>query len=84
MQLSIDNDTVRDLPKRLTLRAPGHRPYSLVQGPSKDNVRVAVALQPVPAEDSDSAPKPLPRKPSGPSTPPHSPPTADPGIRLHR
>ncbi len=85
MQLSIENETVRVSPKRLTLRSPGHRPYSLVQGPSEGNVRVAAALQPLPESAENPATKagrgPAPRdtKTSPPPTQP-----ADPGIRLHR
>jgi serine/threonine protein kinase len=85
MQLSIENEVVRASPKRLTLRSPGHRPYSLVQGPSDGNVRVAAALQPLP-EGTESVPPKTGRGPAPRETKAPAPPTqpADPGIRLRR
>jgi serine/threonine-protein kinase len=85
MQLSIENEVVRASPKRLTLRSPGHRPYSLVQGPSDGNVRVAAALQPLP-EGTESPPPKTGRGPAPRETKASAPPTqpADPGIRLRR
>jgi serine/threonine-protein kinase len=85
MQLSIENEVVRASPKRLTLRSPGHRPYSLVQGPSDGNVRVAAALQPLPEGTETPPPKsgraPAPRETKAQPTPTQP---ADPGIRLRR
>jgi serine/threonine-protein kinase len=85
MQLSIENEAVRAAPKRLTLRIQGHQPYSLVQGPSEANVRVAAALQRLPEEAGTIPPKagrgPAPRDTNA-NVPPPQP--VDPGIRLHR
>jgi serine/threonine-protein kinase len=50
MQISIDNDAARADARKLTLRREGFQPYSIVQGPSEDNVRIIASLVPAAAE----------------------------------
>lgn len=47
LQLWIDNDGVGASPRTLVVDRPGYQPYSIVQGPSEDNVRVVAPLVPV-------------------------------------
>jgi serine/threonine-protein kinase len=86
MQVSIDNEVVRTSPKRLSVRSPGHLPYTLVQGPSDENVRVAASLSPLPQDAGSPKPTrgPAPRDNSTRTAPPPTSQPADPGIRLHR
>ena len=44
MQISIDNEAARREPRRLVVRRPGYQPYSIVQGPSDENVRIIAQL----------------------------------------
>jgi serine/threonine-protein kinase len=44
MQISIDNDAARKEPRRFVVRRAGFQPYSIVQGPSEENVRINAAL----------------------------------------
>jgi serine/threonine protein kinase len=44
IQISIDNESARKDPRRLVVRRPGFQPYSIVQGPSEENVRVIASL----------------------------------------
>jgi Protein kinase domain len=44
MQISIDNEAARKDPRRLVIRRPGFQPYSIVQGPSEENVHVIASL----------------------------------------
>ena len=51
LHLSIQNDLVLANPRRLTVQKEGYQPYSIIQGPSEESVRlmaslVAVAAQP--------------------------------------
>ncbi|MGK3998026.1 protein kinase domain-containing protein [Sorangium sp. So ce1024] len=62
LQLSISNSSVRANPRRLTVRHEGYEPYSIVQGPSDQSVRlVATLTKQVPAPTST---------PAAPTTPP--------------
>lgn len=88
MQLSIQNEAVKRQPRRLTLRRQGYQPYSILQGPSDENVRVAAALI---AEAPDvSQPVHVPNAGAGkgttappkPTTTPSRPPDSD--IRMER
>jgi serine/threonine-protein kinase len=56
MQLSIDNEAARREPRKLSIRRDGFQPYSILQGPSDDNVRVIATLVESPAEPA-AAPK---------------------------
>jgi eukaryotic-like serine/threonine-protein kinase len=53
MQISIDNESARQNPRRFVVRRPGFHPYSIVQGPSEENVRVIASLVP---QSSETAP----------------------------
>ncbi|WP_437755863.1 serine/threonine protein kinase [Sorangium sp. So ce1389] len=44
LQLSITNSSVRANPRRLTVRHEGYEPYSIVQGPSDQSVRLVATL----------------------------------------
>jgi serine/threonine-protein kinase len=46
LQVSIDKEAVVRASATYTLRHPGYQPYSLVQGPSDQNVRLVAALVP--------------------------------------
>jgi len=72
MQLSMDNEAARREPRKLALRREGFQPYSILQGPSEDNVRILASLVetaaeppatkghvPVPATAPPHAPKPV-------------------------
>jgi len=56
MQISIDNDTARKEPRHFVVKRPGFQPYSIVQGPSDENVRINAMLVAVAGE---SAPAPV-------------------------
>ncbi|XXX76971.1 serine/threonine-protein kinase [Sorangium sp. So ce134] len=62
LQLSISNSSVRANPRRLTVRQEGYEPYSIVQGPSEQSVRLVATLTkrtPAPTS-SPAAPTPPP------------------------
>jgi eukaryotic-like serine/threonine-protein kinase len=59
--LSVDNDLTRQAPRRLVVRREGFLPYSIVQGPSDENVHVFAALVESPA----TKPLPAPGKHAG-------------------
>ncbi|AUX49017.1 protein kinase [Sorangium cellulosum] len=64
LQLSVSNSSVRSSPRRLTVRLEGYEPYSIVQGPSEQSVRLVATL-------SKSAPPPsAPATTAAPSQPP--------------
>ncbi len=44
LQLSLSNSSVRANPRRLTVRHEGYEPYSIVQGPSDQSVRLVATL----------------------------------------
>ncbi len=44
MQISVDNEAARREPRKLSVRRDGFQAYSILQGPSEDNVRVNAAL----------------------------------------
>ncbi|AUX20092.1 protein kinase [Sorangium cellulosum] len=44
LQLSIENEKVRDAPRRLTVQKEGFQPYSVAQGPSDVSVRLVAPL----------------------------------------
>jgi serine/threonine-protein kinase len=61
MQISIDNETARKEPRRFIVKRAGFQPYSIVQGPSDENVRingmlVAVAGETAPAPVAAAVP----------------------------
>jgi serine/threonine protein kinase len=55
LQISIENDAVRNAPRKLTVRRAGFQPYSILQGPSEDSVRVIASLVENPAEPAASS-----------------------------
>jgi serine/threonine-protein kinase len=55
MQISIDNDAARADPRKLSIRREGFQPYSILQGPSDDNVRILAALVALSAEAPGTA-----------------------------
>ncbi|WP_438017395.1 protein kinase [Sorangium sp. So ce315] len=65
LQLSISNSSVRANPRRLTVRHEGFEPYSIVQGPSDQSVRLVATL-------TKQAPAPT-STPAAPTTPPPAP-----------
>jgi serine/threonine-protein kinase len=85
LQLSITNSSVKDEPRRLTVRADGCEPYSIVQGPSDQSVRLVATLAkvpeaapvkpaaPAPAPPRTWTPRPSPRPAAQPDTPPPAP-----------
>jgi serine/threonine-protein kinase len=44
IRISIDNEAARKEPRRLVVRRSGFQPYSIVQGPSDENVRIIAQL----------------------------------------
>jgi serine/threonine-protein kinase len=50
LQISVDNEAAHKGARKLTIRRDGFQPYSIVQGPSDDNVRIVAALVESPAE----------------------------------
>ena len=78
LQLSVDNESVRGQPRRLTVRHQGYELYSIVQGPSEQSVRLVATLTkaaepaavPTSAPTSVPAPAPPPRAPGPRATPP--------------
>ncbi len=76
MQLALDNDAIRAAPRKLTVWHDGYQRYSIVQGPSEDNVRIIAALV---AETGQLAPA-APRiaRPSKPVAAPESTPAPAP------
>jgi serine/threonine protein kinase len=55
MQISIDNEAARKEPRHFLVRRAGFQPYSVVQGPSDENVRI---FAPLAAMANDPAPPP--------------------------
>ncbi|WP_434044722.1 MULTISPECIES: protein kinase domain-containing protein [Sorangium] len=100
LQLSISNSSVRANPRRLTVRQEGYEPYSIVQGPSDQSVRLVATLTkraaaptstpaappPPPAAPAPrSYGRPAPRPSPAPDTPPPSPPPPRPlDIQIER
>jgi eukaryotic-like serine/threonine-protein kinase len=90
IQISVDNESVRTAPRKLAVQREGFLPYSIVQGPSDDNVRLFASLVPAPADTAAPAAKnPAPARPAVakhvvaeakpvPSTPPAVTPVAPP------
>ncbi|MCC6552131.1 MAG: serine/threonine protein kinase [Polyangiaceae bacterium] len=78
LHLTIQNDAVRETPRKLTVQKEGYQPYSILQGPSEESVRLMATLvaigQPAPsaAETADpGGPKVKgPRGPRGPAPTP--------------
>jgi serine/threonine-protein kinase len=52
LQISVDNESARRELRKITVRREGFQPYSILQGPSEDNVRVSAQLVEVPDEPS--------------------------------
>ena len=44
LHLSIQNESVQSIPRRLTVQKEGYQPYSILQGPSEGSVRLTAAL----------------------------------------
>ena len=65
MQVSIDNEAAQHVPRRLVVRRAGYQPYSIVQGPSDENVRIIAQLVAAPGETPAG---PAAGAPTGPST----------------
>ncbi|WP_438026226.1 protein kinase domain-containing protein [Sorangium sp. So ce233] len=100
LQLSITNSSVRANPRRLTVRQEGYEPYSIVQGPSDQSVRLVATLTkraaaptstpaaptPPPATPAPrSYGRPAPRPSPAPDAPPPSPPPPRPlDIQIER
>jgi serine/threonine-protein kinase len=59
MQISIDNEVARKDARRFVVRQPGFQPYSIVQGPSEENVRVIASLVARSGEPPPSPPAPV-------------------------
>ncbi|MGK4009153.1 serine/threonine-protein kinase [Sorangium sp. So ce1036] len=60
LQISISNSSVRGNPRRLTVRHDGYEPYSIVQGPSEQSVRLVATLTksaPEPSSTPSAAPQ---------------------------
>jgi len=86
LQISIENDAVRNAPRKLTVHRAGFQPYSILQGPSEDSIRVIASLVEIPAEPAASnagkghasvpitAHTPKPAKSAAPPTEPPPPP----------
>ncbi|WP_437326709.1 serine/threonine-protein kinase [Sorangium sp. So ce381] len=66
LQLSLSNSSVRANPRRLTVRHEGYEPYSIVQGPSDQSVRLVATL----TKQAAAAPT---STPAAPTPPPASP-----------
>ncbi|HSN97508.1 MAG TPA: serine/threonine-protein kinase [Candidatus Nanopelagicales bacterium] len=64
LHLSIQNELVKDAPRRLTVQKEGFQPYSIVQGPSDESVRILATLVAAAKEDTKPEP-PEPRTTGG-------------------
>ncbi|WP_437762514.1 serine/threonine-protein kinase [Sorangium sp. So ce281] len=66
LQLSLLNSSVRANPRRLTVRHEGYEPYSIVQGPSDQSVRLVATLtkQAAAPTSAPAAPTPPPAAPA--------------------
>ncbi|WP_050429471.1 serine/threonine protein kinase [Chondromyces crocatus] len=95
LQLSINNEAVREQPRRLTVRHEEYEPYSVVQGPSEQSVRLVATLTkrgtPAPTSAPAVAPvNPGPRpsrvtsKPAATSEPTTTPPPRPLDIKIER
>ena len=86
LQISVDNDGARRELRKITVRREGFQPYSILQGPSEDNVRViaplvAVVEEPPVAKGHPSGPvaaHPVKAKPAPPPEPTAQPSAAAP------
>ncbi|WP_437609232.1 serine/threonine-protein kinase [Sorangium sp. So ce834] len=67
LQLSISNSSVRANPRRLTVRQEGYEPYSIVQGPSDQSVRLVATLTKHAAAPTSSPAAPTPPPPAAPA-----------------
>ncbi|WCQ97696.1 serine/threonine-protein kinase [Sorangium sp. Soce836] len=72
LQLSISNSSVRANPRRLTVRQEGYEPYSIVQGPSDQSVRLVATLTKRAAAPTSSPAAPTPPPPAAPAPRPYS------------
>ncbi|WP_437953140.1 serine/threonine-protein kinase [Sorangium sp. So ce296] len=72
LQLSISNSSVRANPRRLTVRQEGYEPYSIVQGPSDQSVRLVATLTKRAAAPTSSPAAPTPPPPIAPAPRPYS------------
>jgi len=84
LTLSVDNEDARKAPRKLTLAKGGYQPYSIVQGPSDDNVRVLATLVTAPPPAPTAPPAPAPAStgkaasaPNAPNTPSSAKPAAN-------
>jgi serine/threonine-protein kinase len=84
MQISIDNEAAQKDARRFEVRRAGFLPYSIVQGPSEENVRINAPLVAVAAETA-GAPQPAVPPPPGAATAPATPatPPIAPAIKEH-
>jgi serine/threonine-protein kinase len=81
MQISVDNDRARAEPRKIIVRREGFQPYSILQGPSEDNVRIVAPLARTQAEAPAEAP-PAKERPAAASQaqPAHAPKPAKPAV----
>ncbi len=78
LQLSISNSSVRANPRRLTVRQAEYEPYSIVQGPSDQSVRLVATLTkraaaPTSTPAAPTPPAPTPPPQAAPVSRPYSP-----------
>ncbi|WP_437306707.1 serine/threonine protein kinase [Sorangium sp. So ce388] len=71
LQLSITNSSVRANPRRLTVRHEGYEPYSIVQGPSDQSVRLVATLTKQAAAAPTSTPAAPTAAPAAPAARPY-------------
>jgi len=72
MQISVDNEAARKEPRKITVHREGFQPYSILQGPSEDNVRVNATLVAIASEPPPKANPPAPAQPRASKPPPRS------------
>ncbi|WP_437577343.1 serine/threonine-protein kinase [Sorangium sp. So ce887] len=72
LQLSISNSSVRANPRRLTVRQEDYEPYSIVQGPSDQSVRLVATLTKRAAAPTSTPAAPTPPPQAAPVSRPYS------------
>jgi serine/threonine-protein kinase len=66
LHLSIQNDVAREKPRQITVQKDGFQPYSIVQGPSDESVRLVATLNPAaPQPTTEPTTEPAPTKGPG-------------------
>jgi serine/threonine-protein kinase len=69
MQISIDNEAARKDARRFVVRRIGFQPYSIVQGPSEENVRIIAPLVAAAAETGGATVPAIPPPPAAVTAP---------------